>query len=268
MVDDKSNTIVVYDAKQSTKDGSLSPTEFGKPKLKFEDIAYHRPSDTFFVTGAQFKTEKADYRKIFRFRVSKQRTWAVSEVKEVILSREVQCFNPGPPGEKLPAAEGLAAVNDESGATVLWIGLRTDDIGGRIRILEYRSSSLLRDNVHFNFRCVHDVDVSPAQTKSGDRLHLSGLYAAADGNLVVLATTEDKENKYSGNVVYLVNTKLWEQVGAGPEFTIDQKAEGIVLWNNYVGIVYDNDQDTVVHKFNRKGRPSSLEIFPSILPLR
>ena len=269
MVDDKTNTIVIYDARTKKKEGSLSPKEFGKT-LKFEDIAYHRRSDTFFVTGAQYKFvtkegETVDFQKIIRFTLKKGNEWKVSNVNEVVLSEGVQVHKPGPPDTRV-SAEGLALVDDGPGTTILWIGIRSEHVEGKFRVLEYRSNNTSKNINLFSFTCQHDFAVCPSRTRGGGRLHLSGLFALTDGSLIVLGTTEDRNNEYLGNVLYRVDTRKWSKSLPGPEFTHDQKAEGIVVWDNYVGIVYDNDQKTV-SELGRPGRSSSLQIFPSILPL-
>jgi hypothetical protein len=205
---------------------------------------------------------------MFRFRLKKEDKWVVSDVKEIFLSRKVEEFCPQPVGERLPVAEGLSVVSDESGTTVIWIGLRTDGLEGKFRVLAYRSRPSSNDDVHFDFHNLHEFDVSPARIGGKHSLHLSGLYAVGVGSLAVLGTTEDDKNYYHGNVIYLVDTKRWDQIGTGAVFTPEQKAEGIVIWDNRIGIVYDNDERTVGEIPGRTVRRSSLQIFRPILPRR
>lgn len=234
MIDDKSNHLLTCEMKT----GRLQSVDVGgipNQPAKFEDIAYHRPSDTFYVIGAHF-SNRPDYQKTYRFQARKEDGgWVTTKAEEVPIAMDVvQSF------EGRDSVEGLAITGDGQ-SLHLWVGLRSEK-SGQVRILRFG----LDENGPKLIKA-YDIKLPDNMTMTKDKipLHLSGLCSTSTEKLLLLtASEEETDNSFHGNRVFYLDPQEQdnEVIWAGPEFNVGQKAEGIAVWGeNHLGILFDND---------------------------
>lgn len=256
MVDDKTNSLIAYDSKtRKLQDLGVKgiPTE-RTDRAKFEDIAFHKESDTLFVIGAHFKTEDK-YKKTYQFKLRKEGDqWTtLGKAEELPIAADIiGAFESDRDG-----VEGIAATG-ENDKLVLWVGLRSH-AQGFVRLLKFE-----RDGGQYKLAKQLRIKLEPGSTADGRRLHLSGLSAIPGSeSRLLLLTSSEEDNSFHGNRLFLIEPEKdgREIVWAGPEFDIGQKAEGITVWGDtHVGIVYDNDA-------SKTHQPSRLLIFKSAFGL-
>ncbi len=232
LIDDKTNRLQVYEPETGQLQ-SLDVEGISTTPAKFEDIAYHRPSDMFYVIGAHF-SNKPEYQKTYRFQVRKEGgRWISSKAEELSVAKDVvKAF------EERDRVEGLAVLGSDKDL-VLWVGLRSQT-PGFVRLLRFE----YKEDI-FKLTKTYKMKISPSMTHDNKSLHLSGLCAAPNGRLLLLTSSEtEKDNSFHGNRIFFLDPEREgsEVVWAGPEFDVGQKAEGLTIWGeNRVGIVFDND---------------------------
>ncbi|MHC4517402.1 MAG: hypothetical protein ACYTAS_02330 [Planctomycetota bacterium] len=251
IVNDKDNQLYVVEPSAAGRPISTTHVNgFPEEKAKFEDICFHPESGYFYVTGAHY-TSVPNYQKVFRFKYVKDRGfWTASPAEELIGSEAILAHL-----SPTSSVEGMTVVGAADSPRVL-VGIRSK-AKGRFDILEFRLEGRT-----FAFVGSHEVPFSPALSSGGIPYHLSGLAANADGTLLVLAASEDADNKFSGNRVYSVDMGQWTQCSVTFEFASSQKAEGLAIRHPAEGerslvVVFDND-------YAKTGEPSRIMLVPSL----
>lgn len=237
IVNDKDNYLYVADPEDS--DHTLKLIEvpkFGQTRAKFEDIAFHRESGYFYVTGPHYLT-KPGYQRVLRFKLeATDDVWKPTPAETLPISDNILPYM-----SRVSSVEGLAVAGPRD-APRLYAGIRSRT-PGRFTILEFRweKSEFLPDSSH-------EIDIVPTHAATNVPYHLSGLTAKSESELLVLASSEDDNNGFHGNRIHTIDMATWKQVRVTREFEVAQKAEGIATWRTSGGrektaIVFDNDRE-------------------------
>jgi hypothetical protein len=260
IVSDKDNRIYLASAPVSA---TLLPVVGvrGLPenRAKFEDIAYSVEAERFFVIGAHYYN-KPDYQQTYSFRLMQSRGgWNAEDVVQIPLA--------GPILESMENrrahVEGLAVVGPRD-CQQLFVGIR-DEGASLVRILEFSGQG-----DHFDFCSERALVLNPALSSSGVAYHLAGLFGESPRRLLVLCASEDDQQAFHGNRVFLAD--LPEDLGMAlqltavtDEFQLAQKAEGLTGLRDVDGrwryaVVFDNDlEDT--HQVSRLMVAESFDAF-------
>ena len=240
VVDDTFNSLFLFDARGGwieTLDSEHLPSQ----RAKFEDVAFHRESKTFFAVGSHEGWTEETLRQLsvlLEFRLANVQAIEQDSVRQLPLWEGFDKLGLWKPeGMKI---EGLAV--DASGET-LYGGLRepTD----RARVYAVSLVSLRRGEADVSLRLEFD-----AGSAGGTPYCISALtWEPTNGGLLIATSTEEEpSHRFLGNRLWFAPLGDGESSDTGvvllwDRFDVGMKAEGLALGAGKLFIVYDNDQD-------------------------
>lgn len=242
IVDDTVNSLFLFDARGGLL-ARLDSEAFPRARAKYEDIAFHPPSKTFFVVGShEGWTEDAlrELSVLVEFRLADISTVARGSVRRLPLSDGFAALGLWKP--KRMKIEGLAI--DDAGKT-LYVGLR--EPSDHARVYAATVSSLRSGMSDVSLELEFDAGVIEETPYCISAMTWDPV---SEGLLIVTSTEEEVSHRFLGNRLWFVSANagdahgleqnvrlLWDRFDAG------MKAEGVTLGAGKLFIVYDNDQD-------------------------
>ncbi len=243
VVDDTFNSLFLFDARGGSLE-TLDSEQLPSHQAKFEDVAFHPKSKTFFVVGShEGWTEEAlrQLSVLFEFRLVKIAAIEQDSVRRLPLWKGFDKLGLWKPqGMKI---EGLAV--DASGET-LYVGLR--EPADRARVYAVSLVSLHRGEPEVSL--LLEFDAGSAEETP---YCISALtWEPTNGGLLIATSTEEEpSHRFLGNRLWFAPVSplrgdvssdtdvvlLWDR------FDVGMKAEGLALGAGKLFIVYDNDQD-------------------------
>jgi len=238
VVDDTLNALFLFDTRGRALD-SIDSARFPSERAKFEDVAFHNDSQTFFAVGSHEGWTDAALRQLsilVEFRLSDVGSIEEGSVRQLPLWEgfdEIGLWKP-----KGMKVEGLAV--DAAGET-LYVGLR--EPSDRARVYSVPVDSLRSGTPDVSLRLEFDAGLV-----GNTQYCISGLtWEPVRGGLLIATSTEDEEShQFLGNRLWFAPLRspgdedvvlVWDRFDEG------MKAEGLALGAGKLFIVYDNDQD-------------------------
>lgn len=253
VVDDTLNSLFLFDARGGAIE-SVDSARLPSQRAKFEDVAFHRESKTFFAVGShEGWTEQAlrDLSVLFEFRLANVREIEDGSVRELPLWEgfdELGLWKPK--GMKI---EGLAV--DEVGET-LYVGLREPSDRARVYAVSLASLRAPELEVTPEMSLVLEFDAGSVEQT---RYCISALTwePSYGGLLIATSTEEEPSHRFLGNRLWFAPMSTSTSTSTSNEneaaatdvvllwdrFDVGMKAEGLALGTGKLFIVYDNDQD-------------------------
>ena len=252
VVDDTLNSLFLFDARGGsikTLDSEYLPRQ----RAKFEDVAFHLESKTFFAVGSHEGWTEKTLRQLsvlLEFRLADIQAIDKDSVRQLPLWEGFDKLGLWKPkGMKI---EGLAV--DTSGET-LYVGLR--EPADRARVYAVSLVSLRRGEPEVSLLLEFD-----AGSADGTPYCISALtWEPTNGGLLIATSTEEEpSHRFLGNRLWFAplgngESSLTDVVLLWDQFDVGMKAEGLALGAGKLFIVYDNDQDDT-------GIPSRLRVVP------
>jgi hypothetical protein len=238
VVDDTLNSLFMFDARGGTIQ-ALDSARLPPARAKFEDVAFHPETRTFFVVGSH-------------------EGWTDETLRQLSVLLEFRLKNVGAIDEasvrQLPLWEGFASLGlwkprsmkieglaiDAPGKT-LYVGLR--EPSDRARVYSVPLDALRRGEPELSLALEFD-----AGSAESTRYCISGLtWEPVHGGLLVATSTEEEaSHRFLGNRLWFARVgseRAEEPVLLWDRFDPGMKAEGLALGSGKLFIVYDNDQD-------------------------
>jgi len=255
VVDDTLNSLFLFDARGRSLE-TLDAEHLPSQRAKFEDVAFHLESKTFFAVGShEGWTEEAlrQLSVLLEFRLADISAIDEDSVRRLPLWEGFDKLGLWKP--KGMKVEGLAV--DASGET-LYVGLR--EPADRARVYSVSLASLRRGEPELSLVLEFDAGSADETAYCISALTWEPTH---EGLLIATSTEEEASHRFLGNRLWFAPLSspdgregsdadvvlLWDR------FDVGMKAEGLALGAGKLFIVYDNDQDDT-------GIPSRLRVVP------